>query len=198
MPNKPGSSLGCQLMSAPLASVAADRGTPRFYYFEWIALNGRVARPVTWLFSDRPGLHRRQTRLGPVARPSVSSVRSASSKLTSGLRPSVCIVTQAGVSHVTHFDINRYRSRRRIRCGNSLGPTRAENRHHRTQITGVAFASTSAASPRKHCFATQNWRISSTQEAATFGISSSASFDFGAAFDRSRKVAEGASPACTT
>lgn len=30
-----------------------------------------------------------------------------------------------------------------------------------------------------------------TKEAATFGISGSASFDFGAAFDRSRKVAEG-------
>jgi dihydrolipoamide dehydrogenase len=37
-----------------------------------------------------------------------------------------------------------------------------------------------------------------TKEAKTFGISGEVSFDFGVAHDRSRKVADGGSRACTT
>lgn len=50
--------------------------------------------------------------------------------------------------------------------------------------------------PRR-CCATPNSHIFN-KEAKTFGISGEATFDYGAAFDRSRKVADGRVAACTS
>ena len=139
--------------------------------------NSRVARPVLLgSFSDRPGLHRRQARtylLGSFSdRPGLHR-RQARGESRDSLRR------------------RRYRSRpRRIRCGNSLGPTRAENRHHRTQVLGWRLPQR-RLHPSKALLRNAELAHIFHKEAATFGISSSASFDFGAAFDRSRKVAEG-------
>ena len=80
---------------------------------------------------------------------------------------------------------------RRVRRRRPRRPARPPHRRDRGEVLGRCLPQRRAASPRRRCSATPNSPTSSTTRPRPFGISGEVTFDFGVAFDRSRKVADG-------